>query len=90
VIVDFHCHAGKGDRLTGPWDIAPPLDEYIRWVAKAGINRIVIFATFHSDYAVANDEITRIVASRPGRFYGLALGRAMTFDHSIQQPAARV
>jgi hypothetical protein len=90
VIVDFHCHAGKGDRLTGPWDTTAPLDEYIRWVAKAGINRIVIFAAFHSDYAVVNDEIRRIVASRPGCSYGLAFGRAMTFDHSIQQPAARV
>jgi predicted TIM-barrel fold metal-dependent hydrolase len=32
----------------------------------------VLFAAFHSDYAVANREVARIVASRPERFYGFA------------------
>jgi predicted TIM-barrel fold metal-dependent hydrolase len=38
----------------------------------AGINRTVLFPAFHSDYAVANREVARIVASRPDRFYGFA------------------
>jgi predicted TIM-barrel fold metal-dependent hydrolase len=72
MIIDCHCHAGKGDGLTGPWDTAAPLENYLRWAAKAGISRTAIFAAFHSDYAVANREVARIVASRPQRFYGLA------------------
>ena len=32
----------------------------------------MLFATFHSDYAVANREVARIVASRPDRFLGFA------------------
>lgn len=30
----------------------------------------MLFAAFHSDYAVANAEVARIVASRPDRFFG--------------------
>src|ERR1051326_6523601 len=65
VIIDCHCHAGKGDGLTGPWDTAAPLEKYLRWAAAAGISRSAIFAAFHADYAVANREVARIVASRP-------------------------
>lgn len=76
MIIDCHCHAGKGDGLTGPWDTAAPLEKYLRWAAAAGINRTAIFAAFHSDYALANREVARIVASRPNRFYGLAFVHA--------------
>jgi uncharacterized protein len=76
MIVDCHCHAGKGDGLTGPWDTAAPLHKYMRWAGEAGITRTAIFAAFHSDYAVANQEVARIVASRPDRFYGLAFVHA--------------
>ena len=72
MIIDSHCHAGKGNGLTGPWDTAAPLEKYMRRAAEAGINRTVLFAAFHSDYAVANRQVARIVASRPDRFYGFA------------------
>lgn len=77
MIIDNHCHAGKGDGLTGPWDTAAPLDKYLRRAAKAGIQRTVLFAAFHSDYAVANREVARIVASQPERFYGFAFVNAL-------------
>jgi predicted TIM-barrel fold metal-dependent hydrolase len=79
-IIDCHCHAGKGDGLTGPWDTAAPLTDYLRWAGAAGINRTVLFATFHSDYAAANRAVARIVASRPDRFYGFAFIHAQR-DH---------
>jgi predicted TIM-barrel fold metal-dependent hydrolase len=72
MIIDSHCHAGKGDGLTGPWDTNAPLSKYMVWAARAGIERTVLFPAFHSDYAVANREVARIVASRPDRFYGFA------------------
>lgn len=72
MIIDSHCHAGKGDGLTGPWDTAAPLGKYLRRTTTAGIDRTVLFPAFHSDYAVANREVARIVASRPERFYGYA------------------
>ena len=72
MIVDSHCHAGKGDGLTGPWDTDAPLEAYLRRCREAGIDRSVIFAAFHSDYGRANRQVARIVASRPDRFYGFA------------------
>ena len=72
MIIDCHCHAGKGDGLTGPWDTDAPLSRYGIRASRAGIQRTVLFAAFHSDYAVANREVARIVRSRPDRFFGFA------------------
>ena len=72
MIIDCHCHAGKGDGLTGPWDTNAPLREFLRWSRAAGIARTVLFAAFHSDYAHANRQVARIVASQPDRFLGFA------------------
>jgi uncharacterized protein len=72
MIIDFHCHAGLGDGLTGPWDTEARLGRYLRRAAVAGIDRTVLFATFHSDYSIANREVARIVASQPRRFSGFA------------------
>jgi predicted TIM-barrel fold metal-dependent hydrolase len=72
VIIDGHCHAGQGDGLTGPWDTAAPLGPYLRRAAKAGIERTVLLSVFHSNYATANRQVARIIASRPHRFYGFA------------------
>ena len=77
MIIDCHCHAGKGDGLTGPWDTAAPLDKYLVRAAQAGITHTVLFAAFHSDNAVANEEVARIVSSRPDRFFGFAFVNAV-------------
>jgi predicted TIM-barrel fold metal-dependent hydrolase len=77
MIIDSHCHAGKGDGLTGPWDTAAPLDKYLVRAARARITHTVLFAAFHSDYAFANREVARIVSSQPDRFFGFA------FVHSV-------
>lgn len=76
MIIDCHCHAGQGDGLTGPWDTSAPLGQYLRRATHAGIQRTVLFAAFHSDYASANREVARIVARRPDRFYGFAFVHA--------------
>jgi uncharacterized protein len=76
MIIDCHCHAGKGDGLTGPWDTSASLERYLLRASRAGIDRTVLFAAFHSDYASANREVARIVASRPERFYGFAFVHA--------------
>jgi predicted TIM-barrel fold metal-dependent hydrolase len=73
VIIDCHCHAGKGDGLTGPWDTAAPLSRYLRRAAQAGIDRTVLVSVFHSNYRIANRQVARLVASQPRRFYGFAM-----------------
>ncbi|MCI0389313.1 MAG: amidohydrolase family protein [Acidobacteria bacterium] len=76
MIIDCHCHAGTGDGLTGPWDTRALMKDYLRRASKAGIQRTVLLAAFHSDYAAANREVARIVASRPDRFYAFAFVHA--------------
>lgn len=39
---------------------------------RAGINRTVLLAAFHSDYRQANREVARIVQRNPDRFYAFA------------------
>lgn len=72
MIVDCHCHAGKGDGLTGPWDTDAPLGRYLERAAAAGIERTVIFPPFHTDYRGANRAVARLVRANPGRLYGFA------------------
>ncbi len=76
MIIDSHCHAGKGDGLTGPWDTSAALDKYLHRATLAGIERTVLFAALHSNYSLANREVARIVARQPERFYGYAFVHA--------------
>jgi uncharacterized protein len=72
MIVDGHCHAGRGDRLTAPWNTDAPLGAYLRRARAAGIARTVVFPPFHGDYATANAELARIVHRKPARLIGFA------------------
>jgi predicted TIM-barrel fold metal-dependent hydrolase len=93
MIIDCHCHAGKGDGLTGPWDTIAPLEKYLHRAATAGIHRTVLFAVFHSDYALANREVAHIVERCPTRFFGFAClhplqdrGRVQTMvKHAVER-----
>ena len=72
MIIDCHCHAGKGDRLTAPWNTEAAIGPYLRRARAAGIAKTVVVAAFHSDYAKANADLARIVARHPGRLIGFA------------------
>jgi predicted TIM-barrel fold metal-dependent hydrolase len=73
MIVDFHCHAGRGDQLTAPWNTTAPLGNYLRRARRAGIARTVVFPAFHTNYAVANRELQRIVDRGGRRLIGFAM-----------------
>jgi uncharacterized protein len=72
MIIDAHCHAGRGDGLTQPWDTDAPLGPYLRRARAAGVDRTVVLAAGNSDYARANAEVARIVARHPDRLIGFA------------------
>jgi hypothetical protein len=76
MIVDCHCHAGKGDRMTAPWNTDAPIEPYLRRARRAGIGKTVVFAPFHSDYDEANRQVARIVARYPTRLIGFAFVHA--------------
>lgn len=76
MIVDAHCHAGPGDGFTGPWDTCAPLDGYRARAQRAGIRHTMIWAAFHSDYALANEAVAAIVRRDPARYSALAFVHA--------------
>jgi predicted TIM-barrel fold metal-dependent hydrolase len=84
VIIDCHCHAGEGDGFTGPWDSDAGLERYLDRARAAGIARTVLLAAFHSDYALANRSVARIVAGAPQRFYGFAFVHAQRDRGRVQ------
>ena len=54
MIIDFHCHAGRGDLLTAPWNTAAPMESYLRR-ALGGVD--------------AREALRRAEAWRPWRAY---------------------
>jgi predicted TIM-barrel fold metal-dependent hydrolase len=72
MIVDGHCHAGSGERLTAPWNTSAPLGAYLRRARAAGIDRTVVFAPFANNYARANADVAAIVRRHAGRLIGYA------------------
>ncbi len=73
MIIDSHCHAGKGDGLTGPWDTDAPLAAYLSRARRCGIDRTVLLPAFTSDYRTANAAIGSLVRRQPTRFFGYAM-----------------
>jgi uncharacterized protein len=77
MIIDCHCHAGRGDKMTAPWNTDAPIEPYLRRARAAGIDKTIIMPAFHSDYAEANAQVARIIARYPGRFLGFAFVHAV-------------
>ncbi|HEX8186692.1 MAG TPA: amidohydrolase family protein [Blastocatellia bacterium] len=72
MIIDCHCHAGKGDLLTGPWNTDAPIEPYLQRARAAGIDKTIVFGAFHSNYSLANREVASIVRRFPDRLIGFA------------------
>jgi predicted TIM-barrel fold metal-dependent hydrolase len=70
MIIDCHCHAGKGDRMTAPWNTDAAIEPYLRRAHHEGIDKTIVVSIFHSDYNKANAEVARIIARHPGRLIG--------------------
>jgi uncharacterized protein len=72
MIIDCHCHAGKGDGFRGPWDTEARIEPYLARARAAGIERTVVFPVFNSDYAAANARLAAIVRRHAPRLIGFA------------------
>jgi|HubBroStandDraft_1064217.scaffolds.fasta_scaffold00008_119 predicted TIM-barrel fold metal-dependent hydrolase len=75
-IIDCHCHAGTGDRMTAPWNTIAAIEPYLRRARTAGIAKTVVVSVFHDDYNKANAELARIIARHPGRLIGFVFVHA--------------
>ncbi len=77
MIIDCHCHAGIGDRMTAPWNTDAPIEPYLRRARQAGIDKTVVFAPFHTNYHEANRIVARIVRRYRPRLIGFAFVHAV-------------
>jgi uncharacterized protein len=75
-IIDCHCHAGTGDRMTAPWNTLAAIEPYLRRARAAGIAKTVVVSVFHSDYNKANAELASIIARHPGCLVGFVFVHA--------------
>ena len=79
MIIDFHCHLGRGDvPPAGPLqhDLYP--DQVLRQMDEAGVDRTVVFPVTYADYRAANRELAGYVARYPDRLIGF--GRVRDTD----------
>jgi predicted TIM-barrel fold metal-dependent hydrolase len=76
MIIDAHCHAGKGDLMTAPWNTDAPLSAYLRRARAAGINKTIVMPAFHTDNWHANREVARMVVRNPSRLIGFVFVHA--------------
>lgn len=72
MIIDCHCHAGKGDGFHGPWDTEARIELHLRRARDAGIDKTIVFPVFNSNYAAANARLAQIVQAFPDELIGFA------------------
>jgi predicted TIM-barrel fold metal-dependent hydrolase len=72
MIIDCHCHAGKGDKMTAPWNTDAPLDKYLRRARRAAIAKTIVMPAFRADYNQANEDLSRLIAQHSSRLVGFA------------------
>ena len=89
MIIDAHCHAGRGDVMNAPWNTNAPLDVYLRRAQAAGIQKTIVIPAGHSNYAEANAELARIVARHQNRLIGFASAHATRDSGRIYEIVAR-
>jgi len=76
MIIDCHCHAGKGDKMTAPWNTDAPMKAHLRRSRAAGIDKTIVLAPLHGNYEQANRQVAGIVARYPQRLIGFAFVHA--------------
>lgn len=72
LVIDAHCHAGRGQAMSAPWSTRADVEVTLRHMAEAGIDRTVIFPINNTDYEKPNQEIAEICDRHPGKFIGFA------------------
>jgi len=72
LIIDAHCHAGKGEAMDAPWSSFADPEVTLRRAEEAGIDKTIIFPINNPTYEKANEELAAIVRRYPGKLIGFA------------------
>jgi predicted TIM-barrel fold metal-dependent hydrolase len=83
LVIDAHCHAGRGTAMSAPWTTRADPEVTLRHMAEAGIDRTVIFPINNAEYEKPNQEVAEVCGRYPGKFIGFA-------KHEPQAEAGRI
>ncbi len=83
LVIDAHCHAGRGEAMSAPWTTKADVEITLRHMAEVGIDRTIIFPINNADYEKPNREIAELCARYPDKFIGFA-------KHDPQAEAGRI
>jgi uncharacterized protein len=72
LIIDAHCHVGRGQALSAPWSTRADPELTLKRMAEAGIDRTIVFPINNPQYEAANAEVAEICRKHPGRLIGFA------------------
>ena len=72
LIIDAHCHVGKGEAMSAPWSTFADPEVTLRRAEEAGIDKTIIFPINNPTFERANEEVAQIVSHYPGKFVGFA------------------
>ena len=72
LIIDAHCHVGKGEAMSAPWSTFADPEMTLHRAEEAGIDKTIIFPINNPTYEKANEEVAQIVRHYPGKFVGFA------------------
>jgi hypothetical protein len=95
IVIDAHCHAGKGmnygknDPPSDPWTTYNDPMWTLRRADEAGIDKTIIFPINNKTYEAANEEIASYVRRWPDRFIGFAKHDGKTEAGRIQDMLRR-
>lgn len=72
LVIDAHCHAGKGTAMSAPWTTRADVEVTLRHMEEAGIDRTVIFPINNTEFEKPNQEVAEICGRYPKKFIGFA------------------
>lgn len=91
MIIDAHCHAGRGinyatsDPNSDPWTTYNDPRWTLRRARQAGIDKTIIFPINNETYGKANEEIASYVKQWPNEFIGFAKHDSKTESGKIRK-----
>ena len=72
MIIDFHTHLGRGERLSDTYQIDQTAADLLAEMGEAGVDTSCVMGVAVEDYAANNREIYEAAQAHPGRIIGFA------------------
>lgn len=72
MIIDFHTHLGRGERLSDTYQVDQTAEDLLAGMEEAGVDASCVMGVAAEDYAANNREIYEAAQANPGKIIGFA------------------